>query len=347
MKKAFVFIIFFLFIMRVDGTSTIVMDTDNKRVLYSSNVHDKRSVASISKIMTCIVALENGDINKKIVIGDEITGSYGSGIYIKKGEELSLKDLLYGLMLRSGNDAALAIANIVAGSEKDFVLLMNEKAKELKMTNTTFNNPSGLDYNGGNISTAYDMAILTSYAMQNNIYKEIVGTKKYTLKTNMNTYMWYNKNKLLHSTKYITGGKTGFTEIARRTLVTTATKDNLNLVVVTLNDGNDFKNHLDLYESTFKKYKSYKILKKGKINIVGEKHYNNLYIKNDFYYPLNEYEVDNIVLKFKLDKDSSSDIVGKVIVYFNDSSIYEDNVYQEIEKKKENIFIKIYNWLFK
>ena len=224
---------------------------------------------------------------------------------------------------------------------------MNEKAKELKMTNTTFNNPSGLDYNGGNISTAYDMAILTSYAMQNNIYKEIVGTKKYTLKTNMNTYMWYNKNKLLHSTKYITGGKTGFTEIARRTLVTTATKDNLNLVVVTLNDGNDFKNHLDLYESTFKKYKSYKILKKGKINIVGEKYYNNLYIKNDFYYPLNEYEVDNIVLKFKLDKDSSSDIVGKVIVYFNDSSIYEDNVYQKTEKKKENIFIKIYNWLFK
>ena len=107
MKKAFVFIIFFLFIMRVDGTSTIVMDTDNKRVLYSSNVHDKRSVASISKIMTCIVALENGDINKKIVIGDEITGSYGSGIYIKKGEELSLKDLLYGLMLRSGNELAL------------------------------------------------------------------------------------------------------------------------------------------------------------------------------------------------------------------------------------------------
>ena len=99
MKKAFVFIIFFLFIMRVDGTSTIVMDTDNKRVLYSSNVHDKRSVASISKIMTCIVALENGDINKKIVIGDEITGSYGSGIYIKKGEELSLKDLLYGLIM--------------------------------------------------------------------------------------------------------------------------------------------------------------------------------------------------------------------------------------------------------
>ena len=144
MKKVILFIfIFFSFSKIVNGisaSSAIVMDIDSNRVLYSSNIHDKRSVASISKIMTCVLAIEYGNIDEEIVIGDEIDKAYGSGIYIKKGEVVTLKDLLYGLMLRSGNDAALAIAYNISKSESDFVKLMNEKAKEIGMNNTLFHN---------------------------------------------------------------------------------------------------------------------------------------------------------------------------------------------------------------
>ena len=236
------------------ASSVVLMDMDSLNVIYGKNMHEIRSVASISKIMTAITAIENADINSTVTIGEEITASYGSGIYIKQGEEITLEALLYGLMLRSGNDAALAIANYVGGDVDNFVLMMNEKAKEIGMKNSTFNNPHGLDENGGNLSTAYDMALLTSYAMQNETYRKIVSTKKYTLKTNMNYYSWINKHKLLHAYNYVTGGKTGFTDIAKRTLVTTASKDNVNLVVVTLNDGNDFLDHINLFEEAFNNY---------------------------------------------------------------------------------------------
>ena len=178
MKKIIIFLIILLIPVNVSAysssaTSTILMDTDNNRILYANNVHAVRSIASISKIMTCIVAIENSNIDDIVTVNDSIKGSYGSGIYITIGEELTLKDLLYGLMLRSGNDAALMIADYVGGSVENFVDLMNKKAKEIGMNNTTFNNPSGLDSDKGNYSTAYDMAILTSYAMKNEIYKEI------------------------------------------------------------------------------------------------------------------------------------------------------------------------------
>ena len=156
MKKIFIlFILLFPFNMlaiETSATSAILMDTDTNTILYEKNIHDVRSVASISKIMTSVIAIESGKLDELVTIGDEIDAAYGSGIYIQKGEELTLRDLLYGLMLRSGNDAALAIANYVGGSVEEFVNMMNEKAKELKMNNTTFNNPSGLDQEKGNYS---------------------------------------------------------------------------------------------------------------------------------------------------------------------------------------------------
>lgn len=240
------------------ATSAILMDQDSGRILYSENIHEVRSIASISKIMTGILAVESGKLDETVTVGDEILKAYGSGIYIKQGEKISLRDLVYGLMLRSGNDAALAIADYVGGSVDKFVALMNEKAKEIGMKNTTFHNPSGLDEEEevGNYSTAYDMAILMSYAMKNEDFKKIVGTKKYTLKTNKNHYIWYNKNKLLQTYQYATGGKTGFTKKARRTLVSTATKGNVNLIAVTLNDGNDFQDHENLHEYGFDNFQS-------------------------------------------------------------------------------------------
>ena len=322
------------------ASSVVLMDMDSLNVIYGGNMHDVRSVASISKIMTAIVAIENADVNSTVTIGEEITKAYGSGIYIKQGEEITLESLLYGLMLRSGNDAALAIANYVGGDIDNFVEMMNEKAVEIGMKNTTFNNPHGLDENGGNLSTAYDMALLTSYAMQNENYRKIVSTKKYTLKTNMNYYSWINKHKLLHSHNYITGGKTGFTDIAKRTLVTTASKDNINLVVVTLNDGNDFVDHINLFEEAFANYSNYNILKKGEIEIIDENYYTDkLYINNDFNYSLNNNEQNNVLLNFKLEKKknyNNNDEVGIVEVLINNQKVHEEKIY--VEKKEDLSF---------
>ena len=322
------------------ASCVVLMDMDSLNVIYGENMHDVRSVASISKIMTAIVAIENADVNSTVTIGEEITKAYGSGIYIKQGEEITLESLLYGLMLRSGNDAALAIANYVGGDIDNFVEMMNEKAVEIGMKNTTFNNPHGLDENGGNLSTAYDMALLTSYAMQNENYRKIVSTKKYTLKTNMNYYSWINKHKLLHSHNYITGGKTGFTDIAKRTLVTTASKDNINLVVVTLNDGNDFVDHINLFEEAFANYSNYNILKKGEIEIIDENYYTDkLYINNDFNYSLNNNEQNNVLLNFKLEKKknyNNNDEVGIVEVLINNQKVHEEKIY--VEKKEDLSF---------
>ncbi len=358
MKKYLKFILILLLIIpsnikaiEISATSAILMDMDSKRILYSKNIRNVRSVASISKIMTAIVAIENADIKKEVTIGDEILKAYGSGIYIKQGEKLTLEDLLYGLMLRSGNDAALAIAKYVGGSVEKFVEMMNETATKIGMKDSVFNNPHGLDQeDGGNLSSAYDMALLTSYAMQNETYKKIVSTKKYTLKTNMNTYSWTNKNKLLRTYEYTTGGKTGFTEIARRTLVTTASKDNMNLVVVTLNDGNDFADHKSLFEYGFGNYKSYQILKKGNIQIYDDEYYSkyNLYIKNDFKYLLESSENQSIILDFKLEKSrniKNNNKVGEVDVLLGDKIIHTEKIYvKEKTKNKKNFFKKIKEW---
>ena len=316
-------------VFAVNCNNCIVMDMDSGRILYESNKDKQMLIASTTKIMTAVIAIESGKLDDKVTIGDEIKKAYGSGIYIQVGEEMTLRDLLYGLMLRSGNDAALAIANYVGGSVEDFVSMMNNKAKELKMSNTTFNNPSGLDKEKGNYSTAYDMAILTSYAMKLEEYRTITGTKKYTLKTNKNTYSWTNKNKMLKIYKYSTGGKTGFTEIAKRTLVSTAKKDNTNLVVVTLNDGNDWLDHKALFEYGFNNYTSLKLLKKGNITIYNDTYYNDytLYIKNDYSYLLSNLEQDNLIFKYILEKNrniKNGDNIGILNIYLGDKKAAGD-----------------------
>lgn len=355
MKKILLFLLLLLpckiLAYSSSATSTVLMDMDSLNVIYSNNSSTIRSVASISKIMTAIVAIENKGVSDIVTVGDEILSSYGSGVYIKQGEQLTLEDLLYGLMLRSGNDAALAIAKYVGGDIENFVKMMNEKAIEIGMKNTTFNNPHGLDINGGNLSTAYDMALLTSYAMKNDVYRKIVSTKKYTLKTNMNYYSWTNKNKLLHSNSYITGGKTGFTDIAKRTLVTTASKDNINLVVVTLNDGNDFSDHINLFNEAFSRLTNYRIIKKGNLNIIDETYYKNdkLYIKNDFNYTSTN-ENHKVLLNYKLEKNreyKNNDKVGVVEIYFDNKKIHEEDIFVLKGEEKLSFFEKVKAWFKK
>ena len=353
MKKILILFLLIPFLVRAystSATSAILMDLDSGRIIYANNKDLVRSVASISKIMTAVVAIESDKLDEIVTVGSEIKSAYGSGIYIKEGEELTLRDLLYGLMLRSGNDAALSIATYVGGDVQAFVSMMNAKAKSIGMKNSTFNNPSGLDQEKGNYSSAYDMALLMKYAYQLKEFREIVSTKKYELKTNMNYYLWNNKNKLLYMYKYANGGKTGFTEKARRTLVTTASKNNTNLVAVTLNDGNDFLDHKALFEEAFSEYNSYQILDKDKVNIVVETFYKNayFYLKKDFTYLLKKKEIDDILIKYNLDKidNVQSDTkVGGVKVYFKDKVIYTGDVFIKVKKEKKS-FWKVFDRLW-
>lgn len=341
----------------ISASSAIALDLDTGRVLYGYNTNEQRLIASITKIMTALIAIEKGNLEEVIEVSDIIYEAYGSSLYIEVGEKLTLKDLLYGLMLRSGNDAALVIAKYISGSEEEFVYLMNEYASNLNMNNTIFYNPHGLEEDNGNAnkSTTLDMAKLTKYAMENSIFREIFKTKKYTVKTNYKTYIWHNKNKLLNL-DYITGGKTGYTELARRTLVTTGSKENIDIVVVTLNDPNDWKDHQEIYENIFNNYNSYNLLNKDEFTVTKDREYyqdDKLYIKNDFNMTLTEKELKKINLNInlmKLNNYIDDTLVGYVEVKLNDDIYHKEPIYvlkKEVTDENLNWWQKFRSWLFK
>ena len=321
----------------VSAKSAILMDQDSGRVIFEQNIHEISRIASITKIMTALLAIESGKMNKTVKISDDAIGTEGSSLFLKHGEKMKLEDLVYGLMLRSGNDAAAAIAEEVGGSPEGFVYLMNKKAEEIGMTNSHFTNPHGLDNTKDHYSTAYDMALLTRYAMHNSEYKKIAGTKVHRAPNSMENwdYRWINKNRLLTSLyKYSTGGKTGYTKLAKRTLVSTATKDNMNLIAVTLNGPDDWNDHINMFESTFTSYHQEEILSAGEVKKVGIKQYqNNLYIKTKFMYPLTKDEevkvkIDYLLLKphWKEERDIP-EVVGKAVIYLDGKEIGKRSVF--------------------
>ena len=241
--------------------SYVVMDGYSGKILEGKDYSLKRSVASISKIMTAIIALESEKTFYVYTISEDVTGIEGSSIYLEVGEQYRLIDLVYGLLLRSGNDAAYAIAKFVSEDVSSFVSLMNIKAKEIGMNNTIFNNPCGLDIEDeGNISTAYDMSILMRYCMINNLFQEIISTKKYQF----NNRVYFNKNKLLNTYDYYLGGKTGFTSKARRTLISASKKDEQYLIMCSLDCGSDYAFHKDVFERYYSKFRYIVFLYKGK-----------------------------------------------------------------------------------
>ncbi|MBE6146107.1 MAG: D-alanyl-D-alanine carboxypeptidase [Firmicutes bacterium] len=310
----------------LSASSYIVMDMDSGRIMEGSNTDKVSLIASITKILTAITAIEYGNLEDIVKIDDSILKSYGSGIYVQVGEELTLDDLLYGLMLRSGNDAALAIASHVGDDVDNFVFMMNEVAKRIGMKDSYFVNPSGLEENDGsaNKSTVYDMALLTRYAMNNEHYRRIVSTKEIIVKSSYKTYKWVNKNKLLSTYKYCNGGKTGFTKKAHRTLVTTASNDNMNLIVVTFNDGNDFNDHKNLYEKYFNNYERVKIVDKN------DNYGSNLKLRNDFYMIKKEDDkVEVKVSKYDTSNAINGSIGGKVSVILNGEVLGSRNLYYE------------------
>lgn len=356
--KKLILLLLIIFPMKVLGMSAsaaIAMDLDTGRILYGYNLDSEKLIASTTKIMTAIIAIEKGNLDDTVVVSDIIYEAFGSAIYIEVGEEITLRDLLYGLLLRSGNDAALVIAEEVAGSKEEFVYLMNEYADNLEMTHTKFFNPHGLEEKNGdaNTSTVRDMAKLTKYAMENKTFREIFKTKERTIKTNKKTYVWHNKNKLLND-DYITGGKTGYTELARRTLVSTGSKDNINIVVVTLNDPNDWEDHRSLYKNIFKDYKSYLIINKKKFKVKNENYYKKeLYVKNDFRMTLTKKELKNLTMNInlmKLEDYANDDIVGYAEIILDNEIYHKEPIHIKVEEQKEkedlSMWQKFKRWLF-
>lgn len=235
----------------VSAQSAILMDMSNNKVLFAKEADQKRKIASITKIMTAIVAIEETPIDRLIPIDSHAVGVEGSSIYLKKGEKIPLRSLLYGLMLRSGNDAAEAIASAVGGSREGFVFLMNQKAEELGMKQTHFVNPHGLD-EPGHYSSAHDMAILTAYAMKNRHFREIVKSPSAKVDWPGEGKRYFqNKNKFLKYYQGADGVKTGYTKASGRSLVTTVQRYGKHLVCVTINAPDDWNDHRAMYDYYF------------------------------------------------------------------------------------------------
>lgn len=314
--------------------SYIVLNATNNEMIEGKDVNLIRSVASVSKIMTAIVAIESNMLEKKVVITKEDIDTYGSSIYLKEGNEITLLDLVYGLMLRSGNDAANVIARVVGGSVENFSIMMNNKAKEIGMLNSTFTNPSGLDVNEtGNLSTSYDLAILMSYAIKNETFLKISSTKVY--KSEIGT--WENKNKLLRNYNKTIAGKTGFTYKAKRTLVTAAKDDENTFVVVTLDCGNDFNFHKYLYEKNFDIYKTIKVLDKGenyidKYSITCETNIYATVDKNNIGNYSIQHHIDNNMSEVYLINRDDKKLIGECKAKETEKTQYKKSIWQRIKE---------------
>lgn len=239
----------------------IVYDRISKSMIIGKNEDVKSAMASTTKIMTTIVILEKADLNEKVTVSAKAGGTGGSRLGLKRGDKASVRDLLYGLMLRSGNDAAVALAEHVGGSVKEFAELMNEKAIELGLTNTHFVTPHGLD-DANHYTTALELAKLTDYAMNNETFVKIVGTKSTTIYINNQSRQINNTNELLGVLNGVVGVKTGFTNNAGRCLVTETKRNNMDIITIVL--GADTKkdrtkDSVNLIEYTFSKYKMYNL----------------------------------------------------------------------------------------
>lgn len=231
------------------------MDADTYEVLYQKNADEQRSIASTTKILPSIIACESGRLSETVTVTWDMVNTHGSLLGLREGDQITLYDLVAGMLLPSGNDAANAAAIFLAGSLEDFSALMNKKARSLGMEASYFVTPSGLD-EGDHHSTARDMALLTAYAVKNSDFAEIFAMSSYEVTINGEKQMIYNHNRLLQELEGCTGGKTGFTDKAGRCLVSTAQRNGNTLVCVTLGAPDDWNDHKKLYEECFAKYES-------------------------------------------------------------------------------------------
>jgi len=350
---------------KINSRYAVVIDRQSKGIIYGKNEDTKTKMASTTKIMTAIVVIENTNLSDIVEISGKAAGTGGSRLKIKKGDKIAVKDLLYGLMLRSGNDAAVALAEYVGGSIQEFATLMNKKAEELGLTNTHFVTPHGLDEEE-HYTTPYELALLTDYALNNKIFCDIVKTKTCNITIDGYSRTISNTNELLGNLNGVYGVKTGFTNGAGRCLVTSIKRGDLDVICVVL--GADTKkirtvDSVKLIEYTFLNFENtdirtkieeefinWKNINEGRINIEkGIKNSIKLCIEE---YSLKSYPIKkNTENKLKVQINAKLNLVapvqvntkiGEVTVFYDNHNILKIGILTAEEVRKKGIFDYIY-----
>lgn len=321
----------------------IVIDRKTLLPLYEKNAYEKVAMASTTKIMTCIIALENSSLDEIVTISKNSATVTGSTLGLSSNMQISMNDLLYGLMLRSGNDCAVAIAEDISGSIENFAELMNKKAQELNLKNTNFVTPHGLD-DSNHYTTAFDLAILTNYALNNEKFKEIVSSKNYTISFNGYPKTISNTNELLGNVSGVYGVKTGFTFGAGRCLVSSCKRNNLDIIIVVLGantkkirttDSSKLINYIfntykyvdisSVINDSFEKFNSY-----FNQNYILEKTTTKPILKlenlDNYYFPLSQNEILELSSKTYFNNKFNSNItkgskIGEIYLYKNNTQI--------------------------
>lgn len=335
--------------------SMITIEATTGRILYAKDENKKLPMASTTKILTAIVAIENcKQLDKKFEIPKSAVGVEGSSIYLKKGEHLSIRELLYGLMLRSGNDSAVAIATIVSGSVEKFVEEMNKKCEKLGLKNTHIVTVNGL-HDDKHYSTASDLAKLTAYAMNNSVFSEIVSTKEKCISSELDKKYGYrylkNKNKLLNMIKGADGVKTGYTTKAGKCFVGSATRNGMRIISVVLNSKSTFNEAADLIEKAFSEFKMTKLFSKGNLfetEIKNRKHKQKIpvIIPSDIYYPLKDKEMINVTAKVEMQENLSAPIkngqvIGELKIRMENDLLFSQKLYTiKVDKIKDDNYFK-------
>ena len=335
------------------AASMVVIDANSGRVLYGKNYNEKRPMASTTKIVTALTVLENcNDLNHEIEVDDRAVGIEGTSIYLKHGEKLSINELLYGMMLPSGNDAATALAYEIGKSIPEFCNMMTKTAQSVGAVSSCFANPHGLD-DKNHYTTALDLALITAKALKNEAFKEIVTTKSTRIKgSSVGTYRYLkNKNKLLNTLNGCIGVKTGYTSKAGRCLVSACERDGMQLVCVVLNCGPMFEESGELFEKAFGEYKmvellsSYKIIRSLQVTD-GKQDFVKVYSKRGFCYPLTNIEEQNIEYEYILPNSLEAPIekdeqIGEIKIYLDKHLLFSEKIYTISSVKKIGVWANI------
>jgi len=340
----------------VTAKSAVVMDQYSKRVLYTKNESEKLPFASTTKIMTAILTIEMCDLDEMVEVDDKAVGIEGSSIHLQKDEQMTVGALVYGLMLHSGNDAAVALAYHIAGGVDNFAALMNFKAKTIGAKNTNFANPNGLP-NDNHYTTALDLAYISQYAMSNELFRQVVSTRGITFKTNGTGHdrKLVNKNKFLNLYEGANGIKTGYTKLAGRCFCGAAEKNGMQLIGVVLNSKDTYGDTQRMFDYCFGKYSYHTYFGKGdyikSIPVAGSNKYlYRVYAPYDIKVPLAEGELDTTEIKYNLPKILTAPMkkgekIGEIEIIFGDkSNIIIDITLQKDIQYKNNVFDYLINF---
>ena len=339
----------------VSAKSAYALEVDSLDTVFEKCADDKMSMASTTKIMTAIIVLENASIDTIVKITPDMIGIEGSSIYLQEGEELTIEELLYALLLESANDASIALAIATCGSVEKFVELMNKKADELMLNNTHFTNPHGLD-DDEHYTTARELGALACYAIKNPVFKEIVSTYKRVIPLGEDgSRVLINHNKLLKTYDGAIGIKTGFTKKSGRCLVSYAENDGVQIIAVTLNAPNDWSDHEKLLDLGFSQYEGIKLADSGDytvlLDVIGGK--KSSVLCSNFDSACVSLKRDNINISAHLEANrivsapiKLGDLVGKIVFKNNGIEVTSINLYalenvKEIKYKK-SIFERIF-----